>query len=106
MISWEFNSMSLFFFNDTAATEIYTLSLHDALPIRIVPALAGGAVVVIAARFAVLFGTGRFGRILAALLTACARLVLALSHLGITESPDLLAWAVVLLCVTTALLRD
>src|SRR3712207_8750048 len=24
---------SLFFFNDTAATEIYTLSLHDALPI-------------------------------------------------------------------------
>src|SRR3989442_14384981 len=25
--------MSLFFFNDTATTEIYTLSLHDALPI-------------------------------------------------------------------------
>src|SRR3712207_7022917 len=25
--------MLLFFFNDTAATEIYTLSLHDALPI-------------------------------------------------------------------------
>src|SRR3712207_6947589 len=25
--------MSAFFFNDTAATEIYTLSLHDALPI-------------------------------------------------------------------------
>src|SRR5256885_1361557 len=24
---------SIFFFNDTAATEIYTLSLHDALPI-------------------------------------------------------------------------
>ena len=24
---------SLFFFNDTAPTEIYTLSLHDALPI-------------------------------------------------------------------------
>ena len=74
--------------------------------IRIVPALAGGAVVVIAARFAVLFGAGRFGRILAALITACAPLVLALSHLGITEGPDLLAWAVVLLCVTTALLRD
>src|SRR6266481_2651323 len=28
----------LFFFNDTATTEIYTLSLHDALPIS-----AGGA---------------------------------------------------------------
>src|SRR2546430_5273011 len=28
----------LFFFNDTATTEIYTLSLHDALPIsRVVP---------------------------------------------------------------------
>src|SRR5438094_9866658 len=26
-------SLSLFFFNDTATTEIYTLSLHDALPI-------------------------------------------------------------------------
>src|SRR2546430_15540860 len=27
------NRFSLFFFNDTATTEIYTLSLHDALPI-------------------------------------------------------------------------
>src|SRR2546427_7838620 len=26
-------SSALFFFNDTATTEIYTLSLHDALPI-------------------------------------------------------------------------
>src|SRR3712207_7810048 len=26
-------AMFLFFFNDTATTEIYTLSLHDALPI-------------------------------------------------------------------------
>src|SRR5256885_11177310 len=26
-----------FFFNDTATTEIYTLSLHDALPISFVP---------------------------------------------------------------------
>src|SRR5260370_24938947 len=29
------SSLSLFFFNDTATTEIYTLSLHDALPILI-----------------------------------------------------------------------
>src|SRR5437899_4252875 len=28
-----FISVSFFFFNDTATTEIYTLSLHDALPI-------------------------------------------------------------------------
>src|ERR1041385_8395565 len=27
------SSCSIFFFNDTATTEIYTLSLHDALPI-------------------------------------------------------------------------
>src|SRR2546428_2215509 len=27
------NWLSFFFFNDTATTEIYTLSLHDALPI-------------------------------------------------------------------------
>src|SRR3712207_7068072 len=27
------HDMNLFFFNDTATTEIYTLSLHDALPI-------------------------------------------------------------------------
>src|SRR2546427_9549076 len=27
------NIFSFFFFNDTATTEIYTLSLHDALPI-------------------------------------------------------------------------
>src|SRR3712207_8490123 len=30
--------MRLFFFNDTATTEIYTLSLHDALPISSAPA--------------------------------------------------------------------
>src|SRR2546430_10157383 len=27
------NNSNIFFFNDTATTEIYTLSLHDALPI-------------------------------------------------------------------------
>src|SRR5260221_3201910 len=31
---------SFFFFNDTATTEIYTLSLHDALPISRRPQLA------------------------------------------------------------------
>src|SRR5438445_6430686 len=32
-----------FFFNDTATTEIYTLSLHDALPISLVRALEAEA---------------------------------------------------------------
>src|SRR5438876_5346405 len=30
-------SLFFFFFNDTATTEIYTLSLHDALPIWVLP---------------------------------------------------------------------
>src|SRR5256885_3388510 len=30
-----------FFFNDTATTEIYTLSLHDALPISVPPRYGG-----------------------------------------------------------------
>src|SRR5690348_17551187 len=37
----------LFFFNDTATTEIYTLSLHDALPISLV----GEHLLVLADRF-------------------------------------------------------
>src|SRR3712207_6892786 len=32
-LSWLVLLLSFFFFNDTATTEIYTLSLHDALPI-------------------------------------------------------------------------
>src|SRR2546427_7899993 len=31
------NERAIFFFNDTATTEIYTLSLHDALPISCWP---------------------------------------------------------------------
>src|ERR1051326_204352 len=37
-----FISYAVFFFNDTATTEIYTLSLHDALPISMIP-VAGSA---------------------------------------------------------------
>src|SRR5260370_26975830 len=33
MIGFFFHFSFFFFFNDTATTEIYTLSLHDALPI-------------------------------------------------------------------------
>src|SRR3712207_6972232 len=36
-----FHPFLLFFFNDTATTEIYTLSLHDALPICGQPASEG-----------------------------------------------------------------
>src|SRR5260370_42446072 len=41
---WVFYILSFFFFfNDTATTEIYTLSLHDALPIYPAPGLASSA---------------------------------------------------------------
>src|SRR3989449_8066750 len=42
MLSTQPSLFSFFFFNDTATTEIYTLSLHDALPIS-----AGGGVGVV-----------------------------------------------------------
>jgi hypothetical protein len=74
--------------------------------VRIFPALAGGVVVVAAARLAALMGAGRLGRVLAALATACAPVTLGASHYGNTTAPDLLAWAIVLVCVATALLRD
>src|SRR5262245_62979393 len=38
-----FLSLFFFFFNDTATTEIYTLSLHDALPICSGAVQRGGA---------------------------------------------------------------
>src|SRR2546422_10373677 len=38
---YHYQSILIFFFNDTATTEIYTLSLHDALPI--LPLACGGA---------------------------------------------------------------
>src|SRR6266446_3071354 len=40
MLSANFQKVLFFFFNDTATTEIYTLSLHDALPISIAPRAA------------------------------------------------------------------
>jgi Dolichyl-phosphate-mannose-protein mannosyltransferase len=73
--------------------------------IRIIPALAGGAIVVMAARLAALFGAGRLGRILAALVMACAPVLLGAVHVGNTTPLDLLAWTTVLVCVSTALLR-
>src|SRR2546430_8789009 len=44
---------SLFFFNDTATTEIYTLSLHDALPICSLSRTSSSARAVFSPLFAV-----------------------------------------------------
>src|SRR5256885_8352992 len=43
MFSCSFFFLFFFFFNDTATTEIYTLSLHDALPISVAKARTTGA---------------------------------------------------------------
>src|SRR5712675_3393186 len=53
--------MFFFFFNDTATTEIYTLSLHDALPIRAFAATSGSAesssyIIIKSLNYAVLHG--------------------------------------------------
>src|SRR2546427_12671088 len=40
ILLWSLLHFVFFFFNDTATTEIYTLSLHDALPIWSLPRAA------------------------------------------------------------------
>ena len=43
MCEWtDVGSVFFFFFNDTATTEIYTLSLHDALPILLACVVSAG----------------------------------------------------------------
>jgi len=74
--------------------------------IRIAPALAGGATVVLTARQAALFGAGRAGRVLAALAMGCSPLLLGSDRVANTTPWDLLAWTVVVVCISTALLRD
>jgi hypothetical protein len=73
--------------------------------IRFLPALAGGAIVVLAARFAALFGGGRAARVIAALAVAIAPIFLGAMHIGNTTPYDLLAWTIVTVCVAMALLR-
>src|SRR5258707_6151619 len=51
----DLSTLFFFFFNDTATTEIYTLSLHDALPI------CGGAPTVLLASYGVWFAPAADG---------------------------------------------
>ena len=74
--------------------------------VRTLPALEGGAVIVLAARQAVIFGAGRIGRVLAALCMAGAPVLLGAVHIGNTTPPALLTWTLVVLCVSTAIARD
>lgn len=74
--------------------------------IRILPALAGGAIVLLTARLAALLDGGRAARVLAALSIAITPVLLGATHVGNTTPYDLLAWTAVTVCVATALLRD
>jgi 4-amino-4-deoxy-L-arabinose transferase-like glycosyltransferase len=70
--------------------------------VRTLPALEGGAIIVLAARQAAVFGAGRIGRVLAAVCMAGAPVLLGAVHIGNTTPPALLTWALVVLCVSTA----
>jgi 4-amino-4-deoxy-L-arabinose transferase-like glycosyltransferase len=74
--------------------------------VRTLPAFEGGAIVVLAARQAMIFGAGRVGRVLAALCMACAPVLIGAVHIGNTTPPALLTWTLVVLCVTTAIARE
>ena len=56
--------VAVFFFNDTATTEIYTLSLHDALPIsvKVIGTTAGAKNNVTSVVIAAQSGTGNRAR--------------------------------------------
>jgi len=76
------------------------------LAIRVLPALAGAGVVLIAAVFARDMGGRRFAAGMAALATAVMPVLLGASHLAGTTPYDLLAWSLTLLLVTRAITRD
>src|SRR2546425_1245963 len=105
--SLAFIACRLFFFNDTATTEIYTLSLHDALPIsglRVIGALVAGiagmewwrflvwnmaggmvwatsvALIAYGLGEAVASAKGRYGLIAGAVVIAAAAVLYALVH--------------------------
>jgi 4-amino-4-deoxy-L-arabinose transferase-like glycosyltransferase len=85
------------------ATDLF--GVHPAA-IRILPALTGGAIIVLTARLAALFGGGRAARVIAALAVATAPVLFGAMHVGNTTPYDLLAWTVITVCAATALLRD
>lgn len=79
---------------------------HDPTAVRVLPALAGGGVVVCSAVAARTLGGGRFAQVLAAVATACAPVVLGAAHLSTTTPFDLLAWAGALTLVLVAVTHN
>jgi hypothetical protein len=71
--------------------------------LRVLPALALAALVVLTAAMSRLLGAGRTGQILAALATATCAEYLGAMHELTTTTPDFVFWAVTLLLVTRLL---
>ncbi|MGD0685468.1 MAG: glycosyltransferase family 39 protein, partial [Streptosporangiaceae bacterium] len=74
--------------------------------IRVIPALALAAVIVVTAALSRMLGAGRGGQLLAALATATCAEYLAAMHLLTTTVPDFVAWAVLLLLVMRLLASE
>ncbi len=74
--------------------------------VRVLPALAGGAVVVGTGLTARELGGGRFAQVLAAIAMACAPILLGSAHLAGTTVFDLVAWTFTILFVLRAVVHE
>src|SRR5437764_12888139 len=77
----------LFFFNDTSTTEIYTLSLHDALPILRWDIIASSAGVVILVAWLVIGAATLFMRLSAPGIATLLPVMRSEEHTSELQSP-------------------
>jgi 4-amino-4-deoxy-L-arabinose transferase-like glycosyltransferase len=74
--------------------------------VRVLPALAGGAVVVGTGLTTASLGGKRFAQMLAAIAMACAPITLGSAHLAGTTIYDLAAWTLTLWLVLRAVVQE
>jgi len=74
--------------------------------LRVIPALAMAALIVITATLSRMLGAGRTGQLLAALATATCAEYLGTAHLLTTTVPDFLAWGILLVLVMRLLASE
>ena len=87
-------------------TRVSTIVFGDSLSaLRVLPAIAGGALVVIAGLIARLLGGGRAASLLTALAVGCAPVTLMAAHFATTTIYDLLSWSALLALTLAAVLR-
>src|SRR5258708_12324251 len=87
------STFTFFFFNDTATTEIYTLSLHDALPIygakEITFAAMAATVAIVAIFLPVVFMKGVIGKFFLQFgVTMTVAVLRSEEHTSELQSPD------------------